>query len=103
MSVLSIGELLDLGGGSASTAGLIPYSALEYNGGGDISAISGSAIGGSVTTTELVVNPSQMSATVSAGNIVIGLKSDVYTPVVVVQNSAEATASNVVYIVTGSL
>lgn len=45
--ILSIGELLDLGN-SASTAGLIPYSALEYNGSGDISAISGSAIAGGV-------------------------------------------------------
>ena len=45
--ILSIGELLDLGN-SASTAGLIPYSALEYNGSGDISGISGSAIAGGV-------------------------------------------------------
>ena len=45
--ILSIGELLDLGN-SASTAGLIPYSALEYNGSGSISAISGSAIAGGV-------------------------------------------------------
>ena len=45
MSVLSIGELLDLGG-SASTAGLIPYSALEYNSNNEISGISGSAIAG---------------------------------------------------------
>jgi hypothetical protein len=45
--ILSIGELLDLGN-SASTAGLIPYSALEYNGSGNISAISGSAIAGGV-------------------------------------------------------
>jgi hypothetical protein len=42
-----MGELLDLGN-SASTAGLIPYSALEYNGSGNISAISGSAIAGGV-------------------------------------------------------
>lgn len=48
--ILSIGELLDLGN-SASTAGLIPYSALEFNGSGDISAISGSAIAGGVDTT----------------------------------------------------
>ena len=45
--ILSIGELLDLGN-SASTAGMIPYSALEYNGSGDISGISGSAIAGGV-------------------------------------------------------
>lgn len=45
--ILSIGELLDLGN-SAATAGLIPYSALEYNGSGDISGISGSAIAGGV-------------------------------------------------------
>ena len=50
MSILSIGELLDLGN-SASTAGLVPYSALEYNGSGDISGISGSAIAGGVDTT----------------------------------------------------
>lgn len=48
--ILSIGELLDLGN-SASTAGLIPYSALEFNDSGDISAISGSAIAGGVDTT----------------------------------------------------
>lgn len=42
--ILSIGELLDLGG-SASTAGLIPYSALEYSA-QVITGISGSAIGG---------------------------------------------------------
>jgi hypothetical protein len=48
--ILSIGELLDLGN-SASTAGLIPYSALEYNGSGAISGISGSAIAGGVDTT----------------------------------------------------
>lgn len=48
--ILSIGELLDLGN-SAATAGLIPYSALEYNGSGDISGISGSAIAGGVDTT----------------------------------------------------
>jgi hypothetical protein len=46
-AILSIGELLDLGN-SAATAGLIPYSALEYNGSGDISGISGSAIAGGV-------------------------------------------------------
>ncbi len=44
--ILSIGELLDLGG-SASTAGLIPYSALEYSS-QKITAISGTAIGGNV-------------------------------------------------------
>ena len=45
--ILSIGELLDLGN-SAATAGLIPYSALAYNGSGAISGISGSAIAGGV-------------------------------------------------------
>ena len=45
--ILSIGELLDLGN-SATTAGLIPYSALEYNGSRSISGISGSAIAGGV-------------------------------------------------------
>ena len=43
--ILSIGELLDLGN-SAATAGLIPYSALEYDGTGRISGISGSSIAG---------------------------------------------------------
>ena len=50
MSILSIGELLDMGN-SASTAGLVPYSALEYNASGDISGISGSVIAGGVDTT----------------------------------------------------
>ena len=45
--ILSIGELLDLGN-SAATAGLIPYSALDYDGTGRISGISGSAIAGGV-------------------------------------------------------
>jgi hypothetical protein len=45
--ILSIGELLDLGN-SAATAGLIPYSALNYDGTGRISGISGSAIAGGV-------------------------------------------------------
>ena len=45
--ILSIGELLDLGN-SAATAGLVPYSALEYDGTGRISGISGSAIAGGV-------------------------------------------------------
>ena len=45
--ILSIGELLDFGN-SATTAGLIPYSAIEYNGYGNISGISGSAIAGGV-------------------------------------------------------
>ena len=82
----------------------IPYSAIEYAAGTqNITGISGSAIiGGNVPTTELVVNPAQMSAAVSAGNIVIGLKTDVYTPVLVIQNSADATASNVIYVVTGN-
>ncbi len=44
--ILSIGELLHLGG-SASTAGLIPYSALEYSA-QKITAISGTAIGSNV-------------------------------------------------------
>lgn len=82
----------------------IPYSAIEYAAGTQkITGISGSAIiGGSLPTTELVVNPAQMSAAVSAGNIVIGLKTNVYTPVLIVQNSADATASNVIYVVTGN-
>lgn len=50
MSILSIGELLDLGN-SAATAGLVPYSALEYNETGAISGISGSAIAAGVDTT----------------------------------------------------
>jgi len=54
--ILSIGELLDLGG-SASTAGLIPYSALEYSA-QKITAISGTAIGGNVdsATVTAIVN-----------------------------------------------
>lgn len=51
MSILSIGELLDLGGGGTPSTGLIPYSALEYNETGAISGISGSAIAGGVDTT----------------------------------------------------
>ena len=56
--ILSIGELLDLGG-SASTAGLIPYSALEYSA-QKITAISGTAIGGNVDsgTVTAIVNSS---------------------------------------------
>lgn len=59
--ILSIGELLDLGG-SASTAGLIPYSALEYSA-QKITAISGTAIGGNVdsATVTAIVNSSVSS------------------------------------------
>lgn len=52
--ILSIGELLDLGG-SASTAGLIPYSALEYSA-QKITAISGTAIGGQGGTDSATVS-----------------------------------------------
>lgn len=52
--ILSIGELLDLGG-SASTAGLIPYSALEYSA-QTITAISGTAIGGQGGTDSATVS-----------------------------------------------
>lgn len=52
--ILSIGELLDLGG-SASTAGLIPYSALEYSA-QVITGISGSAIGGQGGTDSATVS-----------------------------------------------
>lgn len=51
--ILSIGELLDLG--SASTAGLIPYSALEYSA-QVITGISGSAIGGQGGTDSATVS-----------------------------------------------
>ena len=46
MAILSIGELLDMGQGSADH--LIPYSALEYNQTGSITGISGSSIAGGV-------------------------------------------------------
>lgn len=52
--ILSIGELLDLGG-SASTAGLIPYSALEYSA-QVITGISGTAIGGQGGTDSATVS-----------------------------------------------
>lgn len=52
--ILSIGELLDLGG-SASTAGLIPYSALEYSA-QKITGISGTAIGGQGGTDSATVS-----------------------------------------------
>lgn len=65
--ILSIGELLDLGG-SASTAGLIPYSALEYSA-QKITAISGTAIGGNVdsaTVTAIVSSAVSSKADQSA-------------------------------------
>lgn len=52
--ILSIGELLDLGG-SASTAGLIPYSALDYSAQA-ITGISGSAIGADPATVSAVAS-----------------------------------------------
>ena len=47
MALLSIGEILDLGN-SANMSSYVPYSALEYNGTGAISGISGSAIAGGI-------------------------------------------------------
>lgn len=84
----------------------IPYSALDYSG-DRITSISGSAVGypdgGAMPpTTELIVNSSQMSASTAVDGIYIGIRSDVYTPVVVVANSSQATANNVVYVVTGA-
>lgn len=151
MSVLSIGELLDIGG-SASTAGLIPYSALEYNGVGEVSGISGSAIAGgdsvekisysaleysagtqtitaisgsaiagqnfNPSQIQLVIDSANMSASSTEYGVQIGVKDGIYQPsgnyqtagsyatglsVVAVANSSQATASDVVYIVTGSL
>ena len=52
--ILSIGELLDLGN-SAATAGLIPYSALEYSA-QVITGISGTAIGGQGGTDSATVS-----------------------------------------------
>lgn len=54
MAILSIGELLDLGN-SAATAGLIPYSALEYSA-QVITGISGTAIGGQGGTDSATVS-----------------------------------------------
>lgn len=84
----------------------IAYSALDYSG-DRITSISGSAVGypdGGVTppTTELIVNSAQMSASATVDGIYIGIRSDVYAPVVVVANSSQATANNVVYVVTGA-
>ena len=85
----------------------IPYSALDYSG-DRITSISGSAVGypdpPSVVTTELIVNSANMSAAVSGTGIVIGVKSNAFATgasVVIVANSSQATANNVVYIVTG--
>lgn len=85
----------------------IPYSALDYSG-DRITSISGSAVGypdpPSVVTTELIVNSANMSAAVSGTGIVIGVKSNAFATgasVVIVSNSSQATANNVVYIVTG--
>lgn len=84
----------------------IPYSALDYSG-DRITSISGSAVGypdGGATppTTELIVNSAQMSASTAVDGIYIGIRSDVYTPVVIVANSSQATANDVVYVVTGA-
>ena len=85
----------------------IPYSALDYSG-DRITSISGSAVGypdpPSVVTTELIVNSANMSAAFSGTGIVIGVKSNAFATgasVVIVSNSSQATANNVVYIVTG--
>lgn len=131
MSVLSIGELLDIGGGSASTAGLVPYSALEYNANNEISGISGSAIAGSDSVEKISYsaleysagtntitaisgsaiagqnfNPSQIQLVVDSNNMTAssvgnGIQIGVAVPIVIVNNSSQATAANVVYVVTG--
>lgn len=101
MSVLSIGELLDLGG-SASTTGLVPYSALEYNGSGCISGISGSAIAGvgGVSGMTLIFD-SSMNQTFSGNSSTVGV--DVGSFMRVVSNSSEATLPGILYVVTGSV
>jgi len=79
----------------------IPYSALEYSAGTHtITGISGSAIAGQSFT------PSQMqlvvdSANMTAASVGTGIKIGVKVPVVIVSNSSQATAANVVYVVTG--
>ena len=79
----------------------IPYSALEYSAGTNtITGISGSAIAGQSFT------PSQLQLVVDSGNMTAasvgtGIKIGVKVPVVIVSNSSQATAANVVYVVTG--
>ena len=98
----------------------IPYSALEYSAGTNtITAISGSAIAGqnfNPSQLQLVVDSANMSASSVANGVQIGVKGGIYQPVgnyqtagsyatglsvVAVSNSSQATAANVVYIVTG--
>lgn len=98
----------------------IPYSALEYSAGTHtITAISGSAIAGqnfNPSQLQLVIDSANMSASSVTNGVKIGVKNGIYQPkgnyqtagsyatglsVVAVSNSSQATASNVVYIVTG--
>ena len=98
----------------------IPYSALEYSAGTNtITAISGSAIAGqnfNPSQLQLVVDSANMSAASTVNGVQIGVKGGVFQPkgnyqtagsyatglsLVAVSNSSQATASNVVYIVTG--
>ena len=102
------------------TTSKIPYSALEYSAGTNtITAISGSAIAGqnfNPSQLQLVVDSANMSAASTVNGVQIGVKGGVFQPkgnyqtagsyatglsVVAVSNSSQATASNVVYIVTG--
>jgi hypothetical protein len=98
----------------------IPYSAIEYSAGTNtITAISGSAIAGqnfNPSQLQLVIDSANMSASSVANGVQIGVKGGIYQPagnyqtagsyatglsVVAVANSSQATAANVVYIVTG--
>ena len=78
---------------------MIPYSALDYSAGSqDITGISGSAFGVSGMT---LIFDSSMNQTFSGNSSTVGV--DVGSFIRAVGDASEATAANILYIVTGSV
>lgn len=83
----------------SALSSMIPYSALDYSAGSqDITGISGSAFGVSGMT---LIFDSSMNQTFSGNSSTVGV--DVGSFIRAVGDASEATAANILYIVTGSV
>lgn len=76
----------------------VSYTSFEYNTSNNITAVNGSAIGVNLNETPLVIDGNTMSAAASSDGIHIGM---IGAQVKIVSNSSQATAANIVYVVTG--
>lgn len=126
MAVVKIGELLNAGGGidPSALSSYVNYSAIEYNGDSQITGISGSAIAGGasfdgvyhdetltgsglsasplgVNKMELVFDAATMTRTIVGNTATVAVNSSYMAPVQIIANSADATGTNIVYVVTG--